>query len=37
MTEYLFMAAIDTDRGDEKKGVEACENLELKIVATLLR
>jgi hypothetical protein len=37
MTEYLFLAAIDADRGDEKKEVEACEKLELKNVATLLR
>ena len=35
MTEYLFLAAIDADRGDEKsKEVDACEKLELNNVAT---
>jgi hypothetical protein len=36
MTEYLFLIAIDADRGgDEKKEVDACEKLELKNVANL--
>jgi hypothetical protein len=42
MTEYLFLAAIDADRGDETKevGVEACEKVgaeECCDVGTFLR
>ena len=37
MTEYLFLGAIDADRGAEKKEVEVCVKLKLRIVATPLR